>query len=140
MRDGVLGDLDEGFDHLVSKHGAGAARRWYWRQAIHCARFFGLSRETRLQQNTRSFRARLTGIGLDIRLAARAFARRPGYTLLLVATLGLGIGANATIFSFVNAILLTPLPFPDPDRLVTLSEFRLDMGNTAGVAPPTLVD
>jgi predicted permease len=75
-----------------------------------------------------------------MRLAARAFVRRPAYTLLLVATLALGIGANATIFSFVNAVLLTPLPFPEPDRLVTLSEIRLDMGNTAGVAPATLVD
>jgi hypothetical protein len=54
----------------------------------------------------------------DFRHAARSLARAPGFTLVVVATLALAIGANATIFSVVNAVLLEPLPFPHADRLV----------------------
>src|SRR5690242_6792280 len=54
----------------------------------------------------------------DFKLAARALLRAPGFTLVVVATLALAIGANATIFSVVNAVLLEPLPYPNADRLV----------------------
>jgi putative ABC transport system permease protein len=54
----------------------------------------------------------------DFTHAARSLARTPGFTLVVVATLALAIGANATIFSVIDAVLLEPLPFPHADRLV----------------------
>jgi predicted permease len=54
----------------------------------------------------------------DFKHAARGLTHAPGFTLVVVATLALAIGANATIFSVVNAVLLEPLPFPNADRLV----------------------
>lgn len=54
----------------------------------------------------------------DFRHTARSLARTPGFTLTVVATLALAIGANASIFSVVKVVLLEPLPFPNPERLV----------------------
>jgi putative ABC transport system permease protein len=64
----------------------------------------------------------LQSILKDVRFSTRTLRKRPGFTAIVIITLALGIGANTTIFSVVNAVLLQPLPFPRSEELVTLWE------------------
>lgn len=68
----------------------------------------------------------LGGLGQEARLAFRRLARRPAFSLTAVVTLGLGIGATTAIFSLVRGVLVRPLPYPDPDRLVMIWGNDLD--------------
>ena len=65
----------------------------------------------------------------DLRLALRGFARRPLFSGMIVLTLALGIGVNVAVFSFIQALLMRPLPFHDADRLVRILSFK---GSTPG--------
>ena len=67
---------------------------------------------------------RIEGIRRDIRYAIRSLARTPGFTVTVLLTLALGIGANTAIFSAVDAVLLKPLPFPEAERLVRLRQVK----------------
>ena len=76
----------------------------------------------------------------DIRYGARSLTKRPGFTLIALIALALGIGANTAIFSLVNAVLLQPLPFAEPDSLVWVWGNIRNAGNRASVSPPDFLD
>ena len=73
---------------------------------------------------------RLGGLTIDLRHGLRALRSRPIATATVIGTLALGIGATTAVFSVVNGVLLTPLPYPDADRLVRVWQTRADWANS----------
>ena len=82
----------------------------------------------------------MTGLLQDLRYGLRQLRKSPGFTAVVVITLALGIGANTAIFSVVNAVLLRPLDYPHPDRIVTLSSWWKKTGDRGLVSAPDFRD
>ncbi len=78
-------------------------------------------------------------LGQDVRYALRTLARNPGFAIAAALTLALGIGANTAIFSVINAVLVRPLPFPEPDRLVMVYA-RSETGDPQSLGPADFLD
>ncbi len=77
----------------------------------------------------------------DLKFAIRQLLKNPGFTAVAVLTLALGIGANTTIFSIVNGVLLKPLPYPESERLVALFNNQREQGQDfVGLTAPAFVD
>jgi predicted permease len=153
----VLGDLEEAFLHKAGRVGAEDARRWYWSQAIRSVapgvgiRFRRRNRAAVAKIDLREVRENghttwaeewtMGGWMRHMRLSIRSLARKPGFAVLAIITLGLGIGANTAIFSVIYGSVLRPLPYSDVDRLVYLSDGHENFGG-AGVNQtiPNLLD
>ena len=72
----------------------------------------------------------------DLRFAFRMLLKDPWFSLTAMVALGLGIGLNATVFTFVNAVLIRPLPFPDAQDIVHANGRNTATGNTLGISWP----
>lgn len=118
-RDYVLGDLEEEFA-ARSRRSVPAARRWYWSQAVRSL-FSPIPVHRHAAVEPRAGRgSRMSSLLADLKLAARTLWRSPGFTVAAAGVMALGIAANTAMFGLVNTVLLRPLPFKDPEKLVRL--------------------
>src|SRR5262249_50270545 len=83
--------------------------------------------------------ARRQSVMTELRSALRSLFKRPAFAAVAVLTLALGIGGNTAIFSVVNGVLLRPLPYPEPDRIVRMWE-HTSRGSHVNVSTPNLRD
>jgi len=111
-------------------------------QATARRRFGDLDRWTRELRDIatrRTLGTRLSSLGGDLRYAVRQLRRNPGFASMAVATLALGIGASTAIFGVIKAVVLDPLPYPEPEQLFELSEVTPD-GLTFSVSRANYLD
>ena len=127
--DVIRGDLLEEYRRRAIESGSRRADAWYWREA--------LSLIARSQGHKKMLT--LDHLRQDVRFACRSCRKSPVFTLVVVITLALGIGASTAIFSAVNTILLRPLPFTEPDRLLWINEISPD-GRPMSVSWPNYLD
>lgn len=150
----VLADMDELYRLRLERDGRAPADRWYRRQTRRFLRarvtacWPGRRRAARSGRRAGNLRKPVAGpvggsgdglpdrILRDVRFTWRQMARQPAATLVAVSVLALGVGTSTAVFSVVDGVVMSPLPFPDPDRLVTVQEVRLESGIAAGLAPP----
>jgi len=93
------------------------------------------------EQTRDEFRpALLEDFGRDLAYGARVLRRAPGFALVSILTLALGIGAATAVFSVVNGVLLSPLPYPDPDNIVRLFQIDKDGVRGGNIAEPNFND
>jgi predicted permease len=146
-REGILGDLWEEYREAAGRRSRRYATRWYWWSAIGLALRYATARiegphaPQRTGGVTRGLRrgGALSAVARDVGYAATGLWRSARFTAALAMTLGLGLGASATIFGVFDAVVLQPMPFPRPERLVRLAQLT-PQGVDFQVSQPDFVD
>lgn len=132
----VRADLEQEFLEIRARAGVRPARRWFAWEAVKLAGHYAADRMLRSAGNDDQGGGMMEELTRNVRLALRRLGRGPGYAAVAIVTIGLGIGANVTIFSLVDGVLLAPLPYRDADRLVAIWEENAQRAGEPNVANP----
>ena len=142
----ILGDLREDFALMAHQRGARRARWWYWREAIPLSLSSVATRmrdALRPQHHTHPLDSTMAnpfsarGLARDVHYALRAIRREPGFFGLAMVIVGLGVGAGTAVFSVMSPLMLRPLPFHEPDRLVWIANSNDPSGGMSAVTSRT---
>ena len=142
----MIGDLREEYKEFAQKTDKSTANHWYWRTVITTSSRYNWIRlrvsmlSDRPSHGWAKRKTTMADLLNDFRYGIRRLLRSPGFSLVVILTLALGIGANTTIFSIVNSLLLQPLPYPEPEQLVTLNHVYPSQDLVVGVSPPGFRD
>src|SRR6185437_13944085 len=133
-RDAVEAELDRELQYHIEQQIAELVARGMDRPTARneALRIFGGVEATKDAARDARGTARLESIARDVRYAIRSLKSRPAFTVTVIATLALGIGANAAIFTLVDALLLRPLPVSHPEQLVIVSDPAQVNNNAVG--------
>ena len=128
----VLADLDEEFTERISPGRSRlSASQWYWRQVLR-----SLPGAVRMRVRFQS-----ADLVRDLRYGARMLRRSPAFSATAILTLTIGIGATSAVLTLANAVLVRPLPYADPDRIVSVMEIdRLRDNSSGNLSWPDFID
>jgi predicted permease len=146
-REWVVRDLEEMFAQHRGSRGRVSAAAWLLRQVGAFSAQFAVERvrERIAARRARSGGARImsslvTHALQDLRYGIRLLRRQPAFAAGAILTIALGVGASAAVFAVVNAVLLRPLPFHDPDRLVSVRERSAESSRSGNASFPDYLD
>ena len=138
----LLGDMAEEYAWMIERGGSPRdARRWYWAQ-LRSSFIPGLQRLRPPVPRGSGFiqGPSMNNLANDIRVGLRSLGRRPGFTFIALLTLAVGIGANVAMYTVVRGVLLKPLIYDEPDRVVQLFEQRAHDPALGNVSYPDFHD
>jgi putative ABC transport system permease protein len=131
----IIGDLREDFARIARGRGERHARAWYVTQVIRIAARIRIERARAARRESAHTRHLPTSdiMNTELRQAMRFLRRRPAFTAAIVATLAIAISATTLTFAIVNGVLIEPLPYAEPDRLVAVWENSISHENPRNV-------